>query len=92
MLRPGGILLLHDLVLSCEPAEAPGVIEAWLANAPANAREGWTRHELETHLRQEYSTFSWLLEPMLEHAGFVIREAVYRDSRAYAYYLCTTAS
>ena len=88
MLRPGGTLLLHDIVLACEPAEAPDVIDAWLANAPADHRDGWTRPELETHLREEHSTFSWLLEPMLEHAGFVIQEAVYRDSRTYARYLC----
>lgn len=91
-LRPGGILLLHDIVLACEPAEVPGVIDAWLANAPADQKEGWTRPELETHLREEHSTFSWLLEPMLEHAGFIIQDAAYRPSRTYARYLCTTAT
>ena len=42
----------------------------------------------KTHLRQEYRTFTWLLEPMLTHAGFQIRQAEYSSSGIYAAYLC----
>ncbi len=49
---------------------------------------GWTRAELETHLRDEYSTFTWLFEPMLVQAGFEVREATYSESRIYADYVC----
>jgi SAM-dependent methyltransferase len=86
-LRPGGILRLRDLVFSFEPADATSAIEAWLAGAPEDPAAGWTRAELETHLREEYSTFSWLLEPTLARAGFEIRDAEYR-SGAYAAYVC----
>ena len=58
MLRPGGILRLRDLIFSFEPREAARAIEAWLSAAPAAADAGWTRAELETHLRDEYSTFT----------------------------------
>src|SRR5215469_8257313 len=61
MLAPGGMLRLRDLVLSFEPTQTASAIEAWLAQAPSRPEEGWTREELETHLRTEYSTFSWLL-------------------------------
>ena len=88
MLRPDGVLRLRDLVFSCEPSEAERTIEAWLAAAAAQPASGWTRAELETHLREEYSTFTWLLEPMLERAGFEIRDASYRPSRPYAAYTC----
>ncbi|MGI8689357.1 MAG: class I SAM-dependent methyltransferase [Thermomicrobiales bacterium] len=88
MLRPGGVLRLHDLVFSFDPNEAEHTIEAWLRGARERPEDGWTRAELETHVREEYSTFSWLLEPMLEHAGFDIREAIYRPSRTYAAYTC----
>ncbi len=88
MLRPGGVLRLHDLVFAFDPAEAGHTIEAWLAGARERPEDGWTRAELETHVREEYSTFSWLLEPMLERAGFDIREATYRPSRTYAAYTC----
>jgi hypothetical protein len=51
-----------------------------------HASEGWTRAELEAHVRDEHSTFTWLLEPVLERAGFEIREA--ERSSAYAAYVC----
>ena len=88
ILKPGGILRLRDLVFSFDPSEADDVIEDWLADAPEHPDEGWTRTELEGHLRQEHSTFSWLLEPMLERAGFEIREASYDSARIYAGYIC----
>lgn len=89
ILRPGGMLRLRDLVFSFEPDQAQTAIAAWLAGAASRPEEGWTRDELQTHLRQEYSTFTWLLEPMLTHAGFAIRETEYSASGIYAAYLCT---
>jgi ubiquinone/menaquinone biosynthesis C-methylase UbiE len=83
ILRPGGLLRLRDLVFSFDLDEAADVIEAWLETAPERADQGWTRAELEAHVREEHSTFTWLLEPMLEKAGFEIREAGYSDSRTY---------
>lgn len=87
LLAPGGVLVLRDLVYDFEPAVADGRIEAWLAAAAPTPAEGWTRPELETHVRREHSTFTWLLEPLLAHAGFEILE---RDVRAgiYATYVC----
>jgi hypothetical protein len=38
---------------------------------------GWTREELEMHVRDGYSTFTWLLEPMLAGAGFEIAATDY---------------
>jgi len=86
MLRPGGILLLRDLVFSFDPGDAPNIVEAWLAAAPPNADEGWTRAELETHLREEYSTFGWLLESMLERTGFEIANVSHRPSKVFSAY------
>jgi ubiquinone/menaquinone biosynthesis C-methylase UbiE len=88
ILRPGDLLLPRDLVFSFEPDQAQTAIEAWLAGAASSPEEGWTRDELETHLRQEYSTFTWLLEPMLRHAGFQIRQVEVSPSGIYATYLC----
>jgi cyclopropane fatty-acyl-phospholipid synthase-like methyltransferase len=87
LLPPGGTFLLRDLVFSFEPHEADESVEAWLAGAACSAEQGWTRAELEEHVRGEYSTFSWLLEPLLEHAGFDIREAQHRG-HAYSSYVC----
>lgn len=91
LLRPAGTLVLRDIVYACEPGELDEVLEAWFAAAPADPAAGWTRPELETHVRDEQSTFSWLLEPMLERAGFRIREALSSDSRTFARYVCVKA-
>jgi SAM-dependent methyltransferase len=88
VLKPGGILRLRDLFLSSPLFETHEVIEAWLANAAPDPTRGWTRAEYETHLRDEYSTFTWLFEPMLRQAGFEIRDATYAESRMYAEYTC----
>jgi SAM-dependent methyltransferase len=87
LLAPGGVLVLRDLVYDFEPAEADRAIEDWLAAAARTPAEGWTRGELEQHVRDEHSTFAWLLEPLLVHAGFEILE---RDVRGgiYATYAC----
>jgi SAM-dependent methyltransferase len=82
LLAPGGVLVLRDLVYDFEPAEADRRIEEWLADAAPNPAEGWTRAELETHVRDEHSTFAWLLDAQLEHAGF---EIVERDVRGGIY-------
>ncbi len=88
ILRPGGVLRLHDLVYSFDPAEADRVVEPWLAGAAPSPEVGWTKAEYETHLRDEFSTFSWLLEPMLERAGFDIRDASHAPRRVYSAYTC----
>jgi SAM-dependent methyltransferase len=91
LLRPEGAFVLRDVVYACDAAELGDVLEAWFAAAPVDPREGWTRAELEEHVRDEHSTFSWLLEPMLERAGFLIRDAWYSSSRTYARYVCVKA-
>src|SRR5262245_57495125 len=83
MLRSGGIFYLRDLIFSCGPQEITQVVDAWLARASTHPDHGWTRHELEVHLREEYSTFTWLLEPMIERAGFTIQDARYDASHIY---------
>lgn len=91
MLRPGGVFLLRDLVYSFDLREADRVLEEWLARASQRPDVGWTRAELETHVRDEHSTFTWLLEPMLERAGLKIQEREYCDSQIYAAYTCVKA-
>jgi SAM-dependent methyltransferase len=89
VLRPGGVLLLRDLVFSFEPGEAESRIADWIdATAVERPEDGWTRDELIAHVRDEHSTFSWLLEPMLERAGFEILITDYGTVGAYAAYVC----
>ncbi len=71
------MLRLWDVVYDFGPAEVAERIEAWCATGGTDATTGWTRHELEEHVRDEHSTFTWLLEPMIERAGFRVEEAVH---------------
>lgn len=87
-LKPGGVLRLRDIVFSCDLAEVEAVIESWLGAAPDRPDGGWTKAELEAHVREEHSTFSWLLEPMLERTGFEIISAAHSDSNVFAAYSC----
>src|SRR5690606_36032707 len=87
MLKPGGILRLRDLILDVEPAEVPQLAERWLASTPTDSAVGYTAADIAEHLREEYSTFSWLLEPMLERCGFEILEASSRGG-AFGAYTC----
>lgn len=91
MLKTGGALYLRDLIFSFDPGDAERIIEGWLANAAEHAEDGWTRAELETHLREEYSTFSWLLEPMIERAGFTIQSVNHSATRVHSAYTCIKA-
>jgi SAM-dependent methyltransferase len=88
MLRPRGVLLLTDLVYSFDAGEADAVIGGWLAGAPDDPACGWTVDELAEHVRTEHSTYTWLLEPMLERAGFEIRDRRLSEKRTYAAYTC----
>ncbi|MGZ3583405.1 MAG: class I SAM-dependent methyltransferase [Ktedonobacterales bacterium] len=88
ILKPGGVFYLRDLIFAFEPHEAEHVIESWLANAPEQTDYGWSRSELETHLREEHSTFNWLLEPMLQRAGFEIWRVQHGTSRVHSAYTC----
>jgi ubiquinone/menaquinone biosynthesis C-methylase UbiE len=89
MLRPGGVLRLSDVVYGFGPDEAEARIEAWItALVATDVEAGWTRAEIAEHVRDENSTFTWLLEPMIERAGLEIVEATHSDDRMLARYLC----
>ena len=88
-LKPGGTLYLRDLVFSFDPADSENCISRWLSGASSDPSKGFTRQELAAHMREEYSTFSWLLEEMLRRTGFEIKAAQYSENKIFAYYTCT---
>lgn len=87
ILRPGGVFRLRDLVWSFAPEHATERLEAWFAHA-GERQDGWPRAALEEHVREEFSTYTWLLEAMLERTGFVIEERACSDSGVYTEYTC----
>jgi len=91
ILRPGGILRLHDLVYDAEPAQVPEVFARWFAGAATDPAAGYTAEDFAVHIRTEHSTYRWLLEPMLERTGFEILDSTY-SGRVYATYTCRRRS
>jgi len=87
MLRPGGVLRLHDLIYDFQPSEADTVFQRWLDNAADDPARGYTSADLAEHIRTEHSTFRWLVEPMLAATGFEIVTADFSGS-AYGAYTC----
>ncbi len=70
MLKPGGQLYLHDVVL--EEANAILNIEA-LIDKLATAGGKLLREDTERHFREEYSTYDWIMGGLLSRAGFTIK-------------------
>ena len=87
MLRPGGMLRLRDLIFDAAPMDTAAVIESWLARAPNDPQLGYTQADLAEHVRNEFSTYRWLLEPMLDAAGFDVERATFSGS-VYGAYTC----
>ncbi|CAM4059224.1 class I SAM-dependent methyltransferase [Deinococcus marmoris] len=88
VLKPGGVLLLRDLVYGFTPADTEAGIQTWLQAAPLSAAQGFPKHELETHVRSEFSTYTWLLEVMLDRTGFNIEASEFSASGIFAAYVC----
>ncbi len=90
MLKPSGRLYLFDVVFSFDTARYASALEGFVERmsfrtTPDGHRVG------ATHVRQEYSTCGWIMEGLLERAGFQIDDADYRDDFL-AVYLCTRKS
>jgi ubiquinone/menaquinone biosynthesis C-methylase UbiE len=92
MLRPGDVFRLWDVVYSFDVDEAHERIEAWCAPFGEEVEGDGARWEMEEHVRDEHSTFAWLLEAMFERTGFTIESAEYSDDGFDTRYLLRATS
>ena len=72
----GEHVLRYDVKEDAGAAAEVDLLRSWGLDA---VEAEWSRAELEEHVRDEHSTYTWLLEPMLERTGFVIEDAAYED-------------
>jgi ubiquinone/menaquinone biosynthesis C-methylase UbiE len=91
MLRPRGVLRLWDVVYDFSPSEAEDRIEAWCATGGDAVEEDWSRAELEEHVRDEHSTFTWILEPIMRRSGFEITHAEHSEDAVFSKYVLRAA-
>ena len=87
-MAPGALLWLRDLIYAFEPAEVDQVFDGWFDAAVEDPTEGYTAEDLAAHVRSEFSTYTWLLEPMLAKAGFRALDVDVDRRRTYARYAC----
>jgi hypothetical protein len=87
-LKPGGRFILRDVIFSFPSTEYAARIETWIASVCREAGNGWSRSDFEMHVRDEHSTFAWILEGMLRQAGFRIDRAEHATPTK-GFYMCS---
>jgi ubiquinone/menaquinone biosynthesis C-methylase UbiE len=71
-LRPGGRFYIRDVMFNDPPQRLAETAEAWVTWLAANT--GYAREEAACHIREEHSTFAWVIERLLTDCGFRILE------------------
>jgi len=74
MLRPGGTFYLWDAIFSFPPETYAESCRKWIDAFGSDDPGGFSRAEFATHIREEFSTYDWLMEPILAKCGFEIAE------------------
>jgi 2-polyprenyl-3-methyl-5-hydroxy-6-metoxy-1,4-benzoquinol methylase len=69
-LKPGANFYLRDIVFVSPPDGAERDVEEWADFSIKN--HDFDRDSVITHMRDEYSTFGWVIERMLADAGFTL--------------------
>lgn len=88
-LKPGGKLFIRDVVFSCTSAELPSTAEGWIDWMIANT--GYDRATVACHIRDEHSTYGWIMEGLIKQAGFELVSAEYSNG-VYADYLAVRSA
>jgi 2-polyprenyl-3-methyl-5-hydroxy-6-metoxy-1,4-benzoquinol methylase len=74
-LKPGASFYLRDIVFVSVPDGAERDVDEWADFSIKN--HDFDRDSVVTHMRDEYSTFGWVIERMLLDAGFVLTSVDY---------------
>jgi ubiquinone/menaquinone biosynthesis C-methylase UbiE len=90
LLAEGGKLCLRDVVYSFDPVKHGEFLDEFISKAAEKAGPQFARSICE-HVRNEYSTMDWIMQGMIERAGFRIEKATHRQG-FFALYLCTKTS
>jgi putative AdoMet-dependent methyltransferase len=86
MLKAEGRLFIRDVVYSFDPGGYESFFDRYISRMAEVGGEG-TPQDMVIHIRDEHSTIGWIMEGMIERAGFAIKKADYRAGFI-ASYLC----
>ncbi|MFB3896327.1 MAG: class I SAM-dependent methyltransferase [bacterium] len=76
MIKPGGKLFLFDIVFSSKEAQLFESIDKMIQAFEQQAGEQMAREAI-IHIKNEYSTYDWIMEGILTKSGFKIDTAQY---------------
>lgn len=88
MLKPGGRFYLFDIVFPSGDFLLPTGINAWIASIETMAGPQLAQ-EAVIHVRDEFSTYDWIMEGILRRSGFRIDTAEYGKGFQTTY-VCTS--
>ncbi len=80
-LKPGGQFVLRDVVFSIAPGEAAKTFDEFLGGLPEAMRPA-----AAGHVAKEFSTLDWIMEGLLQRAGFEILTAERVGASFFAYH------
>jgi ubiquinone/menaquinone biosynthesis C-methylase UbiE len=84
MLKPGGVLYISDVIYKFNPD-----YETYLSNTIEDVAKKFSAEfvaETKIHIRDEYSTFDWVMQGFIERAGFDIQSSNTEDSLESEYF------
>jgi putative AdoMet-dependent methyltransferase len=86
MLKEGGKLCLRDVMFSFDVREYESFFQSYLAELSRTVDSEFASR-VASHIKREYSTMDWILEGMIERAGFRV-ERVRKSEGILGLYLC----
>jgi putative AdoMet-dependent methyltransferase len=75
--RPGGLLYVWDMMFSFPPAEYAEQVQRMIDELGRPDGEGFSRADFEAHVREEFSTYTWILEGLIDRAGFTVEGSAF---------------
>ncbi len=87
ILKDGGKLCLRDVVYSFDVNAYEDFFEEYISKGAEKVGDEFSSR-IEAHVKNEYSTFDWIMRGMLERAGFRVDLADHKDGFI-VLYLCT---
>ena len=87
LLKEGGRFCLRDVVYSFDMAEHENYFKKFFAQASIRGGDEFARI-MSDHVKNEYSTMDWIMQGMIERAGFDIIDAKHKHG-FFGLYFCS---
>jgi ubiquinone/menaquinone biosynthesis C-methylase UbiE len=85
MLKLNGIFYLFDIVFQFESKDYKKKINDYITDFVAKAGDDF-KSEVEIHIRDEFSTFDWIMKGLITNAGFKIEKSRSNDGFSTEYF------